>query len=164
MKKKIDLYFLKYHDRGMKKWATAFSLPELTKAIHKTKDDALRDIKRLPQHNIEHIEKCLERSIKHNKILEIQLNTLDPDGRVKEHVWGNFRGSFDLDTLLIGNQYIDYSDVRHIKIHDFRKWNDLSESFPSPFEENLYLDLNKEEQNKIDDSFAEYFNDDSWIF
>ena len=44
------------------------------------------------------------------------------------------------------------------------KWNDLSESFPSPFEENLYLNLDKEEQNKIDDSFAEYFNDDSWIF
>jgi hypothetical protein len=163
MKKKIDPYFLKYQDRGMKKWATAFSLPQLTKAIHKTKNNALRDIKRLPQQNIEHIEKCLERSIKYNKILEIQLNTLDSDGRVKEHVWGNFRGFCDLDIVMIGDRYIDYADIRHVMIHDFRKWSTTEPEATNPFEKNRFEGISKEYQECLKDMFIDYFDDENWI-
>ncbi|MBO0471808.1 hypothetical protein JZO66_14715 [Enterococcus sp. DIV0242_7C1] len=56
----------------MKKWMTAFSIGELTNAIKKTKDEARKDIPRLPQQDLLNIEKCLEVSIKQNEVLKIQ--------------------------------------------------------------------------------------------
>ncbi|PZL73718.1 hypothetical protein CI088_08070, partial [Enterococcus plantarum] len=132
--------------------------------IKESTKESRRDLERLPQQDISYIEYCLERSIKHNKILEVQLNNLDQLGRVKESIWGNFRGFMDLDVLLIGDQYIDYADIRHIKIHDFRKWSEVeSETLPSPFEKDGYKDMKIEEQAKLEDAFNEYFEDDLWI-
>lgn len=130
-----DTYFLQYADRGMKKWMTAFALGELTAAINKTKAEALKDIPRLPQQNFDYIERCLERSIKQNKVLEIQLNTRDHLGRVKDHVIGTFRGFANLNTAVINtiadnnqyDQYIDFNDIRHIIVHNFTKWSNKHE-------------------------------------
>lgn len=154
-----------YRDRGMGyKWDTAFALGELQEGIKESTKESKRDLERLPQQEIEYIEYCLERSIKHNKILEVQLNSLDQLGRVKEPIWGNFRGFMDLDVLLIGDQYIDYADIRHIKIHDFRKWSEVeNEALPCPFEKDEYKAMEQEEQTKIEDVFNEYFEDNQWI-
>lgn len=168
MKKKTRKEFFdynEYRDRGMGyKWDTAFALGELQEGIKESTKESRRDLERLPQQEIEYIEYCLERSIKHNKILEVQLNSLDQLGRVKEPIWGNFRGFMDLDVLMIGDQYIDYVDVRHIKIHDFRKWSETERgSLPSPFEKNEYKDMEQEEQEKLEEVVNEYFEDDEWI-
>nr|WP_242596246.1 hypothetical protein [Enterococcus plantarum] len=78
-----------YRDRGMGyKWDTAFALGELQEGIKESTKESRRDLERLPQQDINYIEYCLERSIKHNKILEVQLNSLDQLGRVKEPIWG----------------------------------------------------------------------------
>lgn len=45
----LDTYFMRYEDRKMKKWMTAFALGELTAAITKGKNEALKNITRLPQ-------------------------------------------------------------------------------------------------------------------
>ncbi|OTN83990.1 hypothetical protein A5819_003540 [Enterococcus sp. 7E2_DIV0204] len=163
--KKEFFDYNEYRDRGMGyKWDTAFALGELQEGIKESTKESRRDLERLPQQEINYIEYCLERSIKHNKILEVQLNSLDQLGRVKESIWGNFRGFADLDVLMIGDQYIDYADVRHIKIHDFRKWSETeSGSLPSPFEKNEYKDMEQEEQEKLEEVFNEYFEDDEWI-
>lgn len=63
----------------------------------------------------------LSRSIKQNKVLEIQLNSLDEFDRVKPHVFGVFRGMAEFDVVLIGDFQIDFYDIRHIKIHNFLK-------------------------------------------
>ncbi|MBO0475409.1 hypothetical protein JZO86_17235 [Enterococcus ureasiticus] len=154
-----------YRDRGMGyKWDTAFALGELQEGIKESTKESRRDLERLPQQEIGYIEYCLERSIKHNKILEVQLNSLDQLGRVKEPIWGNFRGFMDLDVLMIGDQYIDYADVRHIKIHDFRKWSETeSETLPSPFEKDEYSETNQLDQERINESYEEFFNDQEWI-
>ncbi|MGM0220147.1 hypothetical protein [Enterococcus sp. AZ126] len=153
-----------YHDRGMAyKWDTAFAIGELQEGIKKSSKESKRDLERLPQQDINYIEYCLERSIKHNKILEVQLNSLDQLGRTRESIWGNFRGFMDLDVLLIGDQYIDYGDIRHIKIHDFRKWSaDSEEVNTSPFEDK-YAVTTISDQEKIDAAFSEYFTDNEWI-
>lgn len=162
--KKEFFDYNEYRDRGMGyKWDTAFALGELQEGIKESTKESRRDLERLPQQKIEYIEYCLERSIKHNKILEVQLNSLDELGRVKESIWGNFRGFADLDVLMIGDQYIEYADVRHIKIHDFRKWSETeSEAVPSPFKDK-YKNIEEKEQAKLEVVFNEYFEDDKWI-
>ncbi|MHA7762570.1 hypothetical protein ACX8ZV_15025, partial [Enterococcus faecalis] len=77
------------------------------------------EIERLPQQSQVKIEYLLERSIKQNKVLEIQLNSLDKYDRVKPHVFGVFRGMAEFDVVLIGDFQIDFYDIRHIKIHNF---------------------------------------------
>lgn len=159
MADEIDTYFLRYQDRGMKKWMTAFAIGELTAAINKTKSEALKDIPRLPQQDLEYIEQCLERSIKQNKVLEIQLNTRDHLGRVKNHVVGTFRGFADLNTAVInttdGNkqydQYINFNDIRHIIVHNFTKWSNKHDD--------PYKDIDLEISQDINEFCAEYFDD-----
>lgn len=152
-----------YRDRGMAyKWDTAFAIGELQEGIKKSLKESKRDLERLPQQDINYIEYCLERSIKYNKILEVQLNSLDQFGRVKESIWGNFRGFLDLDVLLIGDQYIDYADIRYIKIHDFRKWSaEENDALPYPFEKEEYSTTS--DHKKMDVAFTEYFVDNEWI-
>ena len=154
-----------YRDRGMGyKWDTAFALGELQEGIKESSKESKRDIERLPQQESKHIEYCLERSIKQNKILEVQLSSLDELGRTKESIWGNFRGFHDMETVLIGEHYIDYADIRHIKMHDFRKWSaEEMKISPYPFEKNEYKDMEQEEQAKLEEVFNEYFADDLWI-
>lgn len=162
-----DTYFLEYEDRKMKKWMTAFALGELTVAITKGKQEAMKNIPRLPQQELTYIERCLERSIAQNKVLEIQLNSRDHLGRVKDHVFGTFRGFADLDTAVINStkgeeqydQYIDFTDIRHVIIHNFTKWssNQQEES------DNPYEDVEFEIAKDIEDFCDEYFNDGDFI-
>nr|WP_225535375.1 MULTISPECIES: hypothetical protein [unclassified Enterococcus] len=162
--KKEFFDYNEYRDRGMAyKWDTAFAIGELQEGIKESSVESSRDLERLPQQNRKYIEYCLERSIKHNKILEIQLNSLDELGRVKEPIWGNFRGFCDLDVLLIGDHYLDYTDIRFITIHDFRKWSEDPQSdLPSPFSLSD-LSVTSEFQEELDLIYSDYFDDDNWI-
>lgn len=123
--KKFDDYN-DYHDRGIMKWQTAFALGELVSAIDKGDQEAESSLKKLPQQSQQEIELLLEKSIKCNQPIEVQLNTLDDFGRVKRPLFGNFRGMIEMDTAQIGEHYVKFCDIRHIKIHDFRKWSDVS--------------------------------------
>uniref|UniRef100_UPI000668F35B hypothetical protein n=1 Tax=Enterococcus faecalis TaxID=1351 RepID=UPI000668F35B len=92
-----------YVDRPFElKCPTAFPLGELTEAIKSTDEYHARNIDRLPQQSQKQIEYFLDRSIKQNKVLEIQLNSLDEYDRVKPHVFGVFRGMAEFDVVLIG--------------------------------------------------------------
>lgn len=153
MNKKEFKDYNDYHDRGIMKWQTAFALGELTTQIKEGYRESTLNVDRLQQQSLTEIESYLEQSIKYNKMLEIQLNELDELGRVKEHIFGNFRGMIELDVAQIGNQYIELSDIRHIKIHDFRKWSDVSDD--------AFEDAEMEEV--CDDEFREYFEDRFWI-
>ncbi len=92
-----------YVDRPFElKWPTAFPLGELQEAIKETNDYHSREIERLPQQAQAQIEHLLSRSIKQNKVLEIQLNSLDEYERVKPSIRGVFRGMAEFDVVLIG--------------------------------------------------------------
>ena len=146
-----------YVDRPFElKWPTAFPLGELTEAIKNTDEYHARNIERLPQQSQQQIEYFLDRSIKQNKVLEIQLNSLDEYDRVKPHVCGVFRGMAEFDVVLIGEQEIDFYDIRHIQIHNFTKWSEEHIPEENPFEEE------PEHCETIDEFVDEYF-DDEWI-
>ena len=80
---------------------------ELTEAIKNTDEYHARNIERLPA--IPTANRIfLDRSIKQNKVLEIQLNSLDEYDRVKPHVFGVFRGMAEFDVVLIGENEVDF--------------------------------------------------------
>lgn len=125
--KKEFFPYNEYQDRGMSlKWGTAFELGELTKAIKESTEESNKSFERLPQMTTEDIDYYLYGSIKYNKVLEIQLNSLDHLGRVKDPIIGNFRGMVAEGIALVGNTEIDYQDIRHIIQHDYQKWFDLN--------------------------------------
>lgn len=130
------------------KWPTAFPLGELQAAIKETNDYHSREIERLPQQSQAQIEHLLSRSIKQNKVLEIQLNSLDEYDRVKSPVFGVFRGMAEFDVVLIGDFQIDFYDIRHIKIHKFLKWSAV-ETLEDPFIDVEFSELTEEESKTI---------------
>ncbi|VFA52142.1 Uncharacterised protein [Enterococcus faecalis] len=140
------------------KWPTAFPLGELQAAIKKTNDYHSREIERLLQQSQAQIEHLLSRSIKQNKVLEIQLNSLDEYDRVKPHVFGIFRGMAEFDVVLIGDFKIDFYDIRHIKIHDFLKWSAV-ETLEDPFIDVEFSELTEEESKTIDAFINDYYSD-----
>ncbi|MFV7858037.1 hypothetical protein ACNPML_15435, partial [Enterococcus faecalis] len=86
-----------YVDRPFElKWPTAFPLGELQAAIKETNDYHSREIERLPQQSQAKIEHLLRQ----NKVLEIQLNSLDEYERVKPSIRGVFRGMAEFDVVL----------------------------------------------------------------
>lgn len=112
-----------YNDRGMSlKWGTAFELGELTRSIAKGKKESNHAIERLNQMTEQEIDFCFEESLTKNKVMEIQLNSLDKLGRVKEHLFGQFMGFVDSETILLNDTFIEYDDIRNIQLHDFKKW------------------------------------------
>ena len=58
----------------------------------------------------------------------------------------------EFDVVLIGDQQIDFYDIRHIQIHDFYKWseNEPEKPIDNPF---------SEENNAIDAFINEYYSD-----
>jgi len=58
----------------------------------------------------------------------------------------------EFDVVLIGNQQIDFYDIRNIKIHDFYKWmeNEFEKPIDNPFSEVKFSELTEEENNTID--------------
>lgn len=140
------------------KWPTAFPLGELQAAIKETNEFNAREIERLPQQSQVKIEYLLERSIKQNKVLEIQLNSLDEHDRVKPHVFGVFRGMAEFDVVLISDFQIDFYDIRHIKIHNFLKWSAV-ETVEKPFIDVEFSELTEEESKTIDDFINDYYSD-----
>lgn len=140
------------------KWPTAFPLGELQAAIKETNEFNAREIERLPQQSQVKIEYLLERSIKQNKVLEIQLNSLDKYDRVKPHVFGVFRGMAEFDVVLIGDFQIDFYDIRHIKIHNFLKWSAV-DTLENPFADVGLPELSDEEQESIDAFMKDYYDD-----
>ncbi len=160
--KKEYIPYNDYVDRPFDlKWPTAFPLGELQAAIKETNDYHSREIERLPQQSQAQIEHLLSRSIKQNKVLEIQLNSLDEYERVKPSIRGVFRGMAEFDVVLIGDQQIDFYDIRHIQIHDFYKWseNEPEKPIDNPFSEVKFSELTEEENNAIDAFINEYYSD-----
>lgn len=63
-----------YQDRGMVKWATAFSMEELTRSISAGKEEALKDIPILSQMSRHEMDKVLSENLQKNSLVSNQLN------------------------------------------------------------------------------------------
>lgn len=149
-----DPYFSEYQDRGIKKWS-GFFLSEHTAMLAKEQEKNKR-MKRLPQLNQEQIDDCLDQSIKYNKLLAIQLNSLDELGHVKQSISGIFQGFIDSETILISGVAIEYSDIRHIQMTGFSKWFDVRSEEKNAF-------VISDTPQHVDEFSEDYFNDGDFI-
>ena len=157
----LDPYFQEYQDRGIIKWA-GFYLSEHTAALEKEKQQQTV-IPRLKQQSSAQIDFYLSQSIKHNKVLEIQLNTLDHSGRVKPHLFGVFIGIAKEETLAItdpiaGFRYLEYADIRHIRLHDFKKWSAIEHKGTTT----VANEKHQAEPPAFPEEFDAFFHDENW--
>ena len=111
-----------YHDRGMVKWLTAFSMEELTRSISAGKEEALKDIPILAQMNTTDIDEVLAEALQKNRPVSIQLNQKDYLGRQTESIVGHFRGSLTENKIFINNQWISLESIRNIQLLQEEKW------------------------------------------
>jgi len=111
-----------YHDRGMVKWLTAFSMEELTRSISAGKEEALKDIPILAQMNTTEIDEVLADALHKNRPVSIQLNQKDLLGRQTESIVGYFRGSLTGNKIFINNQWISLESIRNIQLLQAEKW------------------------------------------
>ena len=111
-----------YQDRGMVKWATAFSMEELTRSISAGKEEALKDIPILAQMNTTEIDEVLAEALQKNKPVSIQLNEKDHLGRQIDSIVGHFRGSLTGNKMLMNDQWISLESIRNIEFLQEEKW------------------------------------------
>ena len=114
-----------YHDRGMVKWLTAFSMEELTRSISAGKEEALKDIPILNQMNTTEIDEVLAEALQKNRPVSIQLNQKDCLGRQTEAIVGHFRGYLAETKLLIDTEWILRESIRNIQILHEQKWSEI---------------------------------------
>ncbi|MDU2264644.1 MAG: hypothetical protein E7E11_12785 [Enterococcus faecalis] len=102
----------------------------------------------------------------HRKLRKNQFQAacfLDEYERVKPSIRGVFRGMAEFDVVLIGDQQIDFYDIRHIQIqiHDFYKWSENEPKKPinNPFSEVKFSELTEEESKTIDAFINDYYSD-----
>jgi predicted transcriptional regulator of viral defense system len=109
----------------MVKWATAFSMEELTRSISAGKEEALKDIRILAQMNASEIDEVLAEALQKNRPVSIQLNQKDYLGRQTESIVGYFRGSLTGNKILINNQWISLESIRNIHFLQEQKWSQV---------------------------------------
>ena len=114
-----------YQDRGMVKWATAFSMEELTRSISAGKEEALKDIPILAQMNASEIDKVLAEALLKNRPVSIQLNEKDHLGRQTESIVGHFRGYITGNKILISDQWVSPESIRNVHFLQEQKWSQV---------------------------------------
>jgi hypothetical protein len=65
--------------------------------------------------------------------------------------------------VMIGDRFIDYADIRHVMIHDFRKWSNTEPVTSTPFEMDYLDDMQEEHREQLINTFNDYFNDNNWM-
>ena len=106
----------------MVKWATAFSMEELTRSISAGKEEALKTIPILDQMSTAEIDEVLGESLQKNRPVSIQLNQKDSLGRQTESIVGHFRGYITGNKIFVNNQWISMESIRNIQLLQEEKW------------------------------------------
>ena len=106
----------------MVKWATAFSMEELTRSISAGKEEALKTIPILDQMSTAEIDEVLGESLQKNRPVSIQLNQKDSLGRQTDSIVGHFRGYITGNKILISDQWVSTESIRNVQLLQEQKW------------------------------------------
>ena len=152
-----------YHDRGMVKWLTAFSMEELTRSISAGKEEALKDIPILAQMNTTEIDEVLAEALHKNRPVSIQLNQKDHLGRQTESIVGHFRGYLTDNKLLIDNEWVLPESIRNVRILNDEKWS-KTHVFSADTKEKNGLNSTQKFSNTVCTADQEAFDTDiTWV-
>ena len=114
-----------YQDRGMVKWATAFSMEELTRSISAGKEEALKAIPILNQMSTAEVDEVLAESLQKDRPVSIQLNQKDYLGRQTDSIVGHFRGYITGNKILISDQWVSPESIRNVHFLQEQKWSQV---------------------------------------
>lgn len=113
-----------YEDRGMLKWLTGFFLSDHTAAMQKDVAERSRVNEQKPQMYSHEIQHVLEHARLKRRPVAIQLEQLDMEGKYLDDVVGMIKGYDELG-IYIGDQKVDYDEIRHVELYDWHKWSEL---------------------------------------
>lgn len=112
-----------YRDRGIKKWG-GFFLSEHT-TIQTSYEEAKKKVNiQKPQMDQKEISEILVQSRIKNRQIAVQLEAVDIEGNYYDDVVGTLKG-IDSRGLYIGNQRIDFDEIRNVELVDHTKWSEL---------------------------------------
>lgn len=119
---KVFVEYNDYHDRpfGLK-WGTAFAIDELNKVITDNKELDRKNIDKLPQMSRNEIDDVLQLAFLKSKIVTIQLNSNNLDGKLEENITGYFKGFADSEFVYIEHTAIKWESIRNIQLIDYAK-------------------------------------------
>lgn len=112
-----------YRDRGKMKWA-GFYLSEHSSEQEKLKEK--RETINLPKKkmSLQKIGEVLEQARMKNKTVAIQKEAVDSEGNYFNDVVGLVIGADELG-IYIGNEKVDYDEIRNVEVSHFQKWSEL---------------------------------------
>ena len=147
----------------MVKWATAFSMEELTRSISAGKEEALKTIPILAQMNASEIDEVLAESLQKNRPVSIQLNEKDHLGRQTESIVGHFRGYLTDNKLLIDNEWVLPESIRNVRILNDEKWS-KTHVFSANSKEKNWLNSTRKFPNSVSTKNQESLDTDIiWV-
>lgn len=114
-----------YQDRGIIKWDSGFFVSEHTAALAKEK--AAREVI-WPAKEImdkEEIDRVLYEAKIKNKSVAIQKEEVDEEGLYSPDIIGKIQG-FDELGIYVGDQKVDYDEIRNVEFHVEKKWSSLN--------------------------------------
>lgn len=112
-----------YQDRGMGKWG-GFYLSEHTAEISKDKKQRNKSNVQKERMTTEEIDQVLTEARLKNDQVSIQKEIVDPDNNYLDDVTG-FISGYDELGIYLGDEKIDYDEIRNVVIVSFKKWSQL---------------------------------------
>lgn len=139
-----------FHDRpfGLK-WGTAYAMDDLMKGVRANEDFALKDNAAKRRMSREEIDIILSESFLKHKEVRLQLNIVDEFGRLIDETSGYFTGESYQDYFVLGDQKIDWQDVRNVSIVDNSKWYKI-DMFESPQKNSLNTEAKSDPEIQLE--------------
>lgn len=115
-----------YKDRGMIKYQ-GFYLSDHTALLKKLYKNEAKSNPKKPQMSLEDIDRILFSARQLNEPVAIQLEQLDLEGRYSDDVIGFIMGHDNLG-VYVGNEKVNYDEIRNVEFATVKKWNELERS------------------------------------
>ena len=114
-----------YRDRGIIKWDSGFFVSEHTAALAKEKSDREVVWPAKEVMDATEIDRILYEAKLKNKSVAIQKEEVDEEGLYSPDVVGKIQG-FDELGIFIGDQKVDYDEIRNVEFYVEKKWSSLN--------------------------------------
>lgn len=115
-----------YQDRGMIKYQ-GFYLSDHTALLKKLYKTEAKSNPKKEQMSLEDIDRVLFTARQSNVPIAVQLEQVDMEGRYSDDVIGFIMGHDNLG-VYVGDQKVNYDEIRNVEITTIKKWNQLERS------------------------------------
>lgn len=126
-----DKYFEEYnfyHDRGIMKWQTAYSMEELTARIVFNHQKALEDFSNLKKTPTKEKEQLLKQALENHQRLSLQTTIRDEFGKRGALISTYFLGAIG-ERLFFSFGELTLEEIYHLQLEENLRWFEKKASF-----------------------------------